>query len=399
MDYTVSDFYHVFKEKFLLLAGESGLSRGVNSVGILDYELDPSVKDRYICDNFHEGMIVVSTFLYAKKNPYLIGDAVRHLVRKGCSALLIRNVFNLQIPETVLKYADSKGFPILVVNGSGVYFEDFVYEVRHRREQMEYTNFYADTIHTLLGDTLSPEEIVRRTKEVIPSLRPSYFVAYAVLTEPMATDDYLGLLHEYQNSALFNITNRIIKFEDNLLFIFSSDTRSKDYGEDLFFAAFDLFSGGGQRELRLGVSAPHYYITEFREAILEGKYAASCRPSGREGIVCYDEIGVYRLLLPFCHSRDFECFSEQILDPIRDYDTENGTALFETLLSYVKNDADLKKTAAALTQHENTVRYRLEKIHTVCGLSYRVNAEAEQLSLAVKIHLARGFLYEDKTDM
>ena len=220
MDYTVSDFYHVFKEKFLLLAGECGLSRGVNSVGILDYELDPSVKDRYICDNFYEGMIVVSTFLYAKKNPYLIGDAVRHLVRKGCSALLIRNVFNLQIPETVLKYADSKGFPILVVNGSGVYFEDFVYEVRHRREQMEYTNFYADTIHTLLGDTLSPEEIVQRTKEVIPSLRPSYFVAYAVLTEPMATDDYLGLLHEYQNSALFNITNRIIKFEDNLLFIF-----------------------------------------------------------------------------------------------------------------------------------------------------------------------------------
>lgn len=69
MDYTVSDFYHVFKEKFLLLAGESGLSRGVNSVGILDYELDPSVKDRYICDNFQEGMIVVSTFLYAKRTP------------------------------------------------------------------------------------------------------------------------------------------------------------------------------------------------------------------------------------------------------------------------------------------------------------------------------------------
>ena len=88
MDYTVSDFYHVFKEKFLLLAGECGLSRGVNSVGILDYELDPSVKDRYICDNFHEGMIVVSTFLYAKKNPYLIGDAVRHLVRDRKSTRL-----------------------------------------------------------------------------------------------------------------------------------------------------------------------------------------------------------------------------------------------------------------------------------------------------------------------
>ena len=62
MDYTVSDFYHVFEEKFVLLAGKDGLSRNVNSVGILDYELDPSVRDRYVCDNFHEGMIVVSTF-------------------------------------------------------------------------------------------------------------------------------------------------------------------------------------------------------------------------------------------------------------------------------------------------------------------------------------------------
>lgn len=59
MDYTVSDFYHVFEEKFVLLAGKGGLSRNVNSVGILDYELDPSVKDRYICDNFREGMLDV----------------------------------------------------------------------------------------------------------------------------------------------------------------------------------------------------------------------------------------------------------------------------------------------------------------------------------------------------
>ena len=133
MDYTVSDFYHVFKEKLLLLAGEGGLPREVSSVGILDYELDPSVKDRYICDNFHHDMLVVATFLYAKKNPYLIGDAVRHLIQKGCSGLLIRNVFNLPVPETVLRYADSKDFPILLVNGSGIYFEDFVYEVTRRR--------------------------------------------------------------------------------------------------------------------------------------------------------------------------------------------------------------------------------------------------------------------------
>ena len=101
---------------------------------------------------------------------------------------------------------------------------------------------------------------------------------------------------------------------------------------------------------------------------MEGNYAANCRSSGQESIVCYDEIGVYQPLMPFCHSRDFERFSERILDSIHVYDTENGTVFFETLLSDIKHDADLKKTAVELTQHENTVCYRLKKLYFVCGL-------------------------------
>lgn len=395
MDYTVSDFYHVFEEKFVLLAGKGGLSRNVNSVGILDYELDPSVKDRYICDNFHEGMLVVSTFLYAKKNPYLIGDAVRHLVKKGCSALLIRNVFNLQIPEAVLKYADSKDFPILLVNGSGVYFEDFVYEVRHRREQMKRADFYEDALNELLGGELSPEEIVHRTKVIVPSLGPSYFVVCAISDEPLREDESAQLSAAYRQSGLFSVTNKLIEFDGQVLFVYSSDALSQSYGKRLFSEIFDLLSDGGRRKVRLGISALHYYRMEFRDAILESRYAASCRRPEGETFTCYDDLGVYKLLLRFCHTKEFSRFSDLILDPIRDYDTENGTVLFETLLAYVENDASLKATAQLLSQHENTIRYRLEKIGTVCDLNYRSSADAEQLSLAVKIHIARGILPEE----
>ena len=69
--------------------------------------------------------------------------------------------------------------------------------------------------------------------------------------------------------------------------------------------------------------------------------------------------------------------------------------LFETLLCYVKNNANLKQTAQELSQHENTIRYRLEKIGTVCDLNYRFSEDAEQLSLAVKIYIARTLLPEE----
>lgn len=392
MDYTVSDFYHVFKEKLLLLAGEGGLPREVSSVGILDYELDPSVKDRYICDNFHHDMLVVATFLYAKKNPYLIGDAVRHLIQKGCSGLLIRNVFNLPIPETVLRYADSKDFPILLVNGSGIYFEDFVYEVTRRREQLASFDFYTDELNALLTSDTSEQEVIRHTKSIVPSLKPSYFLACAIPAEPLETDTYLALVRAYRQSRLFSISNKLVRHGNALIFIYSSDTLSQDYGKMLFEEIFQLFKSTCDGPLRMGVGAPHYYLREFRNALLESRYAASYLPAGTDGYMLYDHLGVYQLILPYCHSEEFRKFSEHILDPIRDYDTENGTALFETLLTYTEHDMNLKKTAGLLGQHENTIRYRLEKIHSLCSLNYRSSAVAEQLSLAVKVHIARQMI-------
>lgn len=392
MDYTVSDFYHAFKEKLLLVAGEGGLSRQIDSVGILDYELDPSVKDRYICDNFHEDMIIVATFLYAKKNPYLIGDAVRHLIQKGCSGLLIRNVFELQIPETVLRYADSKDFPIFLVNGRGVYFENFVYEVTRRREQMENIDFYADELNALMSGDIAEQEVVRHTRNIVPSLKPSHFLACAIPTETLDTDTYLALVASYQKSGLFHITNKLIKCGNELFFIYSSDTLSQEYGKPLFEEIYELLKSCGAGALRMGVSAPHYYLHEFKNALMESRYAASSLPVGGSGHILYEQLGAYRVILPYCGTEAFRKFSNYILDPVRDYDAENGTVLFETLLTYIEHGADLKKTAELLGQHENTVRYRLEKLRGICSIDYRSHDGNEQLSLAVKIHIAQQML-------
>ena len=50
--------------------------------------------------------------------------------------------------------------------------------------------------------------------------------------------------------------------------------------------------------------------------------------------------------------------------------------------------------ARALDQHPNTVRYRLDKVAKVTGLSYKVREQREQLSVAHKIELAHKLLHE-----
>ncbi len=76
MLYTISDFSREYEGSVRLIAGSDGVSRAVSGVGILDYELMPGLKNKYQRVNFSPDEIVLSTFLYAKDDPYLITEAV-----------------------------------------------------------------------------------------------------------------------------------------------------------------------------------------------------------------------------------------------------------------------------------------------------------------------------------
>ena len=84
-NYTVSDFYKTFESGLTLVAGSGGMSRTISEAGFLDYEIDPTLKDKYYHTNFQKNQLTVTTFLVAKDNPHLILDAIKYLVAKGTS--------------------------------------------------------------------------------------------------------------------------------------------------------------------------------------------------------------------------------------------------------------------------------------------------------------------------
>ena len=106
----------------------------------------------------------------------------------------------------------------------------------------------------------------------------------------------------------------------------------------------------------------------------------------------YRELGVYRLLFPYCQEEEARRFGRRILDPIAEYDAENKTSLTETLSVYVRAGEDMAAAARQLSQHEQTIRYRLNRIYEISGLDKKSPADAEDLSLAMKLELARQML-------
>ena len=115
LNYTVSDFYKTFQHGLKIIAGHGGMSRTIADPGILDYELDDVLRDKFLHTNFHKNQLVVTTFSCAKDNHFMVSDAIKHLVAKDTSCLVIKNVFKLPIHETILRYADAKNFPIFLI--------------------------------------------------------------------------------------------------------------------------------------------------------------------------------------------------------------------------------------------------------------------------------------------
>ena len=78
-------------------------------------------------------------------------------------------------------------------------------------------------------------------------------------------------------------------------------------------------------------------------------------------------------------------FSDRLLMPVSVYDMENKSRLEETLSAFCENGLDLAKTADALGQHVNTIRYRLQRISDLTGLNYKEPAQMQQLDMAYRI--------------
>ncbi|SHH06885.1 PucR C-terminal helix-turn-helix domain-containing protein [Jatrophihabitans endophyticus] len=78
-------------------------------------------------------------------------------------------------------------------------------------------------------------------------------------------------------------------------------------------------------------------------------------------------------------------YAEDVLAPIAEYDRSHGTELERTLCTFVKCDAQLRRTAVQLGVHDNTVRYRLGKVREIAGIKAERLESLAQVLLATQI--------------
>lgn len=142
-------------------------------------------------------------------------------------------------------------------------------------------------------------------------------------------------------------------------------------------------------EATIGISRVRSRSTEIVRALDEAKVALDfgCRVNGNGSMTDFDQVGIYRLLLPLAREAkdDGRLYYEETVGRLAEYDNRHGTELLDTLESFYRNSENIALTAEKLYTHRHTIRYRLQRIAEITGFDPFDGSGRERLYMGLHV--------------
>lgn len=110
--------------------------------------------------------------------------------------------------------------------------------------------------------------------------------------------------------------------------------------------------------------------------VLLGRAGTASDPAG---------LGAARLLLGDSGPEQVEEFVEEMVGPLRRYDADRGTALVQTVESWLRHDRHPSAAARDLHVHANTVHQRLDRVDDLLGAGWRDPQRSLDLQMALRV--------------
>lgn len=125
---------------------------------------------------------------------------------------------------------------------------------------------------------------------------------------------------------------------------------------------------GGQ--VHIGVGGPCARPSELPRSLREASLALRLQKTLLPGnSACeYPKLGIFRMLAAIPDLTEVETFVREWLGSLLDYDTRRKAELVHTLTQYLEHGGNYDATAAELSVHKSTLKYRLQRIRELTGL-------------------------------
>jgi hypothetical protein len=146
----------------------------------------------------------------------------------------------------------------------------------------------------------------------------------------------------------------------------------------------------------IGVSSRRDVVEEYQAAAREAEVAVGLGAAIHgEGVMLFEDLGVYRLLAANGNTRELHQFVDRWLGPLIEYDEARNAELVRSLSEYLERGGSLDQAAEALFIHRSTLKYRLGRIASLTGVDLadpdaRFNLQLATRTLATIRALAMG---------
>jgi DNA-binding PucR family transcriptional regulator len=146
----------------------------------------------------------------------------------------------------------------------------------------------------------------------------------------------------------------------------------------------------------IGVSSQRDVVDEYRHAAREAEVAVKLGAAIHgEGVMLFEDLGVYRLLAANGDTRELHQSVQRWLGPLIQYDEARNAELVRSLSEYLERGGSLDQAAETLFIHRSTLKYRLGRIASLTGVDLadpdaRFNLQLATRTLATIRALAMG---------
>ncbi len=396
---------------FQLHAGQKGLSRYVVSAGIGDYEFCSDV-DFPREEAFEPDSLILSSLLFAKGQPELLLPAVQQLFDAGVSGLAYKTVIFDELPTEVLDFCNSNEFPLFSF-GSDTYFENIIYEVMNAVRVDDADLLSENNIRSMIENEFPRVQVSRFAKMLSLAFKGN---AMGVYIKPIAAsssgdartaDDSRadtdarpdGIAHHVTDHSSFDVrAERCLKnlylnrnLNDKVLLclydggIFALLTAHQPKAEafEVILTQLLEFLGLDASSLHICRSDIHPSHKELDFCFRESYQAYLASVAEARSFGSYHEIGMYKFLIPQLANENMQKYAQSILESLR-----SKPEYFDTVRQLVLCGGDTLMSAEHFGCHQNTIRYRLQKIKALLGLENETEQDFYAiLATAMRLHL------------
>ncbi|RNB81211.1 PucR family transcriptional regulator [Brevibacillus fluminis] len=378
MSVTVKDILALSPfHKAQIIAGANGMDNVIKRVSFSDspyYESDDFI--------LKDGIFCISSFYFAKQSVADMYEFIKRELKSNASGLCLTNEHISVLPDEIRNYCDQNQFPVIMVDNY-VPYADIISGIMELIIIDQQNTLIENKIDALVRGQLDNTQTAKILSELNPHFQSQLTVIYCTpsIKSIKSSSAILSILKRNMFISAF-------EYKSGLLILVSyKESTIQSIQEKIDYVIETIINY--YEESVIGISSNNN-ILECGQAVNQALTAVNVRDSKNSNIIYYDKLGLVRLLTLFSGHKELEKFHNDILGPIFEYDKKtNQSNLFETIMSYIENGRDYKKTASALFLHENTIRYRVGKVQELLE-SISTNVDIlEDISIAIKIYKLR----------